>query len=225
MLGGHRMKRTGSQWIGLIVLSTLGLSACSDGGVDDADDDFLVGGKSDTSGIGEGSPEALGVLALVNQASENALDAEVGLDRRAAANIVDHRIGDDGRAGSKDDDPFDDLAELDAISFVGPIAFEKLLAFAIDSGLVATEPCADLSPFACMESSLCEFTPGHPCDPIPGGPACPDDLGPRCESRPCAALSLDICEENPSCTFVPGQPCDPIPGGPACPENLGPHCE
>ncbi|MCX5743463.1 MAG: hypothetical protein NT062_13300 [Proteobacteria bacterium] len=69
------------------------------------------------------------VLDVVNTAATSVLDDDVPLDRRAAENIVAHRDGADGIHGTADDDPFDDLAELDAIPYVGPVALASLLAF------------------------------------------------------------------------------------------------
>jgi len=85
--------------------------------VDGPNDSFLAGdGKADTGGIAEGSPDALAVLALVNGADLATLDGAVGLDGRAAKNIVADR-------------PFDTLKALDAVPYVGTIAFAKLLAY------------------------------------------------------------------------------------------------
>lgn len=78
--------------------------------------------------------EERAVLAFVNafDTSFGLLDEEVGLDRRAAQNIVDHRKGPDGRDGTADDDPFETIEELDAVPYVGPKALGQLLAFLRD---------------------------------------------------------------------------------------------
>ena len=126
-------------WVVAIALATL-LGACGGGAepseeADGADDTFLAaGGKADGGGITDGSPEALGVLKLVNTADFATLDDDVRLDRRAATNIVDHRQGPDGIDGTEDDDLFDDLSELDAVKFVGKRAFARLLAYAEANG-------------------------------------------------------------------------------------------
>ena len=82
--------------------------------------------------VAAGSPEAARVLALVNDpnTSFELLDGEGALDRRAARNIVAHRDGPDGFADTSDDDLFDDLAELDAVPYVGPSALRRLLELA-----------------------------------------------------------------------------------------------
>ena len=99
-------------------------------------DDALTAYGSDLTA---GSPEAAAVLALVNDASVDAdeLDLAASLDARAARNIVAHRDGSDGVAGTGDDDLFDDLAELDAVSYVGNSALAKLLDYAIEQGLLS----------------------------------------------------------------------------------------
>ncbi len=68
-------------------------------------------------GIEEGSPDAEAILKVANGESQESLDDEVGLDSRAAAAIAENR-------------PLADLTELDAQSYVGARAFEKLLDFA-----------------------------------------------------------------------------------------------
>ena len=97
----------------------------------------------DTIGFGSDpldQAEENAVLQLVNTASFTVLDDDVALDKRAAENIVDHRVGADGVDGSGDDDPFDTLEELDAIPYVGASALAKLLAYAEDNGLVVAQP-------------------------------------------------------------------------------------
>src|SRR6186713_706554 len=75
------------------------------------------GGKAD-GGIEEGSAEARGVLALVNDLDVDVgeLDEGAGLSKRAATNIVAAR-------------PFETLAELDAVAYVGPKTLEALLEY------------------------------------------------------------------------------------------------
>jgi phosphatidylserine/phosphatidylglycerophosphate/cardiolipin synthase-like enzyme len=84
----------------------------------------------------EGSTEALAVLALVNDRAVTAeeLDGAAGLDRRAAQGIVAHRDGGDALQRSADDDLFDTLTELDAISYVGSKAIRSLLEYATAQG-------------------------------------------------------------------------------------------
>ncbi len=88
--------------------------------------------------IAEGTPEAFGVLAFVNDAGTGlvTLDETVGLDKRAATNILAHRDGKDARSGTADDDRFGTIDELDAVSYVGDSALADLLEYARDNGWI-----------------------------------------------------------------------------------------
>lgn len=90
----------------------------------------------------EGSPEALGVLALLNDGSttEDLLDIDVALDARAARSLVSHRNGPDGVFGTADDDDFDSIDEADGCYYVGNSALAALEAYATDNGWVALNP-------------------------------------------------------------------------------------
>ncbi len=101
---------------------------------DPRDDSFAAGGKADGA-LADDSVAARSVLALVNVASLETLDAStaVGLHSRAAEGIYETRVGDDGVAGTGDDVAFETLAQLDAVPFVGRSAFDKLLDYATDN--------------------------------------------------------------------------------------------
>jgi hypothetical protein len=126
----------------ILACTTLLLAACADAAPPDGPDDAF-----ETSTAELTSPEVAGVLALANTASLTVLDDDAGLDARAARNIVDHRSGPGGL--------FDDLAELDAVSYVGPVALEQLLAHAYALGLVDDGAPAD----RCLIIS--EYGEGH----------------------------------------------------------------
>ncbi len=113
------------------------LPACVDAEVEDGETDGFHDGKADGS-IDEGSPEALGVLALVNDAAITSakLKADAHLTARVAGNITKHRNGADGQPGTADDDTYDTLGELDAVPYVGPATLSALLELARDRGLV-----------------------------------------------------------------------------------------
>jgi hypothetical protein len=92
------------------------------------------------------------VLALVNAASEEELDLDAGLDSRAAHNLVAHRDGPDALLGTADDDPFDDLAEVDAVPWVGAAALDALAAYALAAGYgtpaaIAAPTCVVISEY------------------------------------------------------------------------------
>jgi len=106
------------------ILLALVLASCVAAPASDGRDDmFLAGGKTD-SGISEGSPEAAGVLAVANGLGEDQLRDEVGLSANAASHIAATA-------------PYSTLADLDAVPYVGSIAFNKLLAYARANGYIA----------------------------------------------------------------------------------------
>ena len=114
----------------LLAFSALAGCATSSDAEDGRDDSFLgADGKSDTGSISEGSPDALAVLHVANERSAEEMH-DHGVPKRAAENIVAVRIGDDGVAGTSDDVTFATLAQLDAVPYVGPLAFARLLAYA-----------------------------------------------------------------------------------------------
>jgi DNA uptake protein ComE-like DNA-binding protein len=105
----------------------------------------------DTSPEGTSSPsghaltlspaDAASLLAFVNYpgTDEATLDDAVGLDSRAAANIVAYRNGQDGACPSSDDVEFADIGVLDAIPYVGDTAFQKLETYAATHPAPAAE--------------------------------------------------------------------------------------
>ncbi len=78
------------------------------------------------------TPEARGVLALLNHPATTklVLESDVGITARAARNIVEHRNGADGEAGTDDDDRFDTIEEVDDVPQVGDATLEAILAYA-----------------------------------------------------------------------------------------------
>ncbi|MBS1123635.1 MAG: hypothetical protein H6Q90_5863 [Deltaproteobacteria bacterium] len=121
--------------------------ACAAEAIDGRDDAFIVDGKSDTGGIVENSAEAAAVLYLANTTSYADLTGELGLATKSADNIVAVRDGDDRTAETDDDARFTTLAQLDAVPFVGPIAFDKLLQYARDNDVVGDVPSSANDPF------------------------------------------------------------------------------
>ncbi|MED5369469.1 MAG: hypothetical protein VX899_00520 [Myxococcota bacterium] len=109
----------------------------------------LVGYGEDTLGMtGEsvlgvlvGSFEAEAVLYLANNLSQDALDHDVALDARAARNIVSE--------GS-----ISDLNQLDAVSYVGQSAMDKLLAYA--DGMLSGQGLVlrDGTPYATLQDAV-----------------------------------------------------------------------
>ncbi|MCA9674722.1 MAG: DUF1669 domain-containing protein [Kofleriaceae bacterium] len=126
---------------GILVATAAAGCATDDLDVEDGIADRFPDGKAD-GGISDGSPEARAVLALVNDRAVDLaeLDVAAGLSSRAARNIIGHRDGADGVAGTADDDAYDDLAELDDIPYVGPATLNQLLAYAEATGRLRPVP-------------------------------------------------------------------------------------
>lgn len=106
---------------------------------DGANDSFLDNGKSDTGGIAENSSPGYAVMRVANEATFEDLDVDAELSALTAENIIAYRKGPDGQPGTSDDERFDTLAELDAVPYVGPVAFQKLLDHAMALGYIVFE--------------------------------------------------------------------------------------
>ena len=126
--------------LGTMMMTSAACSTADDPTLDPArDDSFLAGmqgsaGKSDAILIEEGSPEALGILAVANELDFEALDDDVRLDRRAAESILVYRTG---NVDDPDDDrAISDLEELDQIPWVGMRAFIKMYDYAKANGFI-----------------------------------------------------------------------------------------
>lgn len=126
----------------LKVACVLALTACSSTSDEPGDPEHgsFGSGKAD-GGIDPSSAEARAVLALVNDPAVDLdiLDDDAALNAKAAVGIITHRDGPDGIVGTGDDDLFGDLAELDAVPFVGKVALEQLLDYAIEHGYLVVE--------------------------------------------------------------------------------------
>ena len=108
-------------------LSLMSAAACVD---DVATDD----GEHDVAG----TPDELALTRFLNDNSTTIqiLDVQVGLDSRAANNLITHRNGPDQLFPSADDNLYDSAAEVDSVSYVGASAMSKLTAYANAGGWV-----------------------------------------------------------------------------------------
>lgn len=106
-----------------LALTALILCACTD-----------VATDGQTQRLEISPVEVSAVLELVNDVDTDVafLDVEVGLDSRAAQNIIATRNGADGKYPSADDHAFDTLEELELVKQVGAAAMERLRDYAID---------------------------------------------------------------------------------------------
>ncbi len=111
-------------WWSLVFLSAVACNqAVQDG--DDKLDEIAPPGKADGM---FGECEVKQVLVYVNDL-DNTQDVmkSDGIYTRAAKNILAHRNGPDGLAGTDDDDYFDTFEELDDVYYVGPKTMQRLV--------------------------------------------------------------------------------------------------
>lgn len=117
---------------GLPVALLLVLGGCSAvGPADDAGDPIdecaLCSDKADSwDAPEEGSCGAKSVVQVANEASFEDLDVAASLNRRAVANLVEEREA----------APFETLADVDAVPYVGVATLQQLLDYARELGLV-----------------------------------------------------------------------------------------
>ena len=84
------------------------------------------------------------VLLWLNDPNTELTDLkEAGVHTRGARNIVEYRNGEDETYGTEDDDPFDDLEEVDDVYYVGPVAMEQLTSAVADGCQNAPRRSAD----------------------------------------------------------------------------------
>jgi|GEM_PF-1998945 len=139
------MRNLTTQWLlsaSLASFSLAALPACDDAaaldaGADPIDAAFAEDGKADGA-MPEGSPQALGVLRVANEATKDLLAkaTAVGLGTRTTDEILKVRNGKDKKPATGDDVKFATLKQLDAVPYVGPASLTKLLAYAQKLGYV-----------------------------------------------------------------------------------------
>lgn len=92
---------------------------------DGENDVVVVDGKADGAMISE--CELREIVDYVNDgATTFATLRQAGVATTAARNIIAYRDGADTMFGTEDDNLFEDAAEVDAVRYVGPVAFRKL---------------------------------------------------------------------------------------------------
>src|SRR3954462_3665148 len=105
----------------VVVLAPAFLLACGPLTADELGED----GRGESAAALSLSPaSAAQILAFVNYPGTDLalLDSKVGLDRRAASNLLTHRNGADAVSPSNDDTLFKTIAELDAVPYVADSA-------------------------------------------------------------------------------------------------------
>lgn len=139
-----------------LLMTVLALTGCvaemdSPDGIDEVG--LVPGGKADGSDYG--ACELGAVVDWLNEGPSVDTLKEAGVHTRAARNLVAHRDGEDGVFGTADDDLFDDIREVDDVSWVGPVALRQLVEARAD--VCAAAPAAAeviFSPQAYDESHL-----------------------------------------------------------------------
>ncbi len=93
------------------------------------------------SELRDGSPVAVGMLDFLNDHAHDRrlLDDELQLDARAARALAEHRLGPDASLGSDDDGYFFSVADVDAVTWVGPATMQRLAGHAVTNGYLATD--------------------------------------------------------------------------------------
>jgi len=156
-----------------------GCGSSSEEAVDGVDDTFMKDGKTDVAdvnSIAEKSPEALAILTVINLAQVDPsefnektwdeylslLTDTIGVPKNSAKNIRAFRGGADGQFNTEDDQIIESLTMLDAIPYVGPVCFARLLTYVNSQGMpaqfksecVKDADCPSLATFDCMLYTL-----------------------------------------------------------------------
>jgi hypothetical protein len=123
-----------------VLVLCIGLTACENPSVLPANDGGATA-SAKSVGVVDGSPEAVGLLAFLNAESTtyDVLDNDVPLDKRSAANLIDYRDGADATWGTRDDNLYTDIDEVDDVRWVGPAALDRLVKYVVDEGLVPVD--------------------------------------------------------------------------------------
>ncbi|HMR80864.1 MAG TPA: hypothetical protein PKD61_37395, partial [Polyangiaceae bacterium] len=102
----------------------------TDGPSPDGEYDSFNIGKADGPAGGYEACQLREVLLVVNDTTDASFLKDVAkVHSRAADNIVKYRLGPDGKCGTGDDEIFDDLKELDDVSWVGKSALKALATY------------------------------------------------------------------------------------------------
>jgi hypothetical protein len=145
-----------AKWIAWYALGALACTALAcTSAVDGDEEDASFGGSFAKADGRYTECQLRAVLAFVNQSTTTRdvlaeLLSQYSSGRKASENIIAHRNGPDGQHGTGDDDIFDDLDELDAVSYVGPATLDLLVESIKDECEqdLSTRPFIDSTTFA-----------------------------------------------------------------------------
>ena len=133
-----KSRRLSSLVLSLALTTSLTLAGCSgDPAATEAPETNDAESQNDVD-LPADSAEGLTIVEFLNDAGTTfeLLDETVGLDSRAAENLIAHRDGVDASPATSDDDLYDSIDEIDAIAWVGPAAVESLTTFVTEQGWV-----------------------------------------------------------------------------------------
>ncbi|MFH1436900.1 MAG: phospholipase D-like domain-containing protein, partial [Pseudomonadota bacterium] len=119
------MNRKNLYVLSLVALMIIASCDAGEQSPDGEDDTAFPNGKADSPWS---ECEMSQVVAYVNNPEIGYQDLrDAGVHKLAAKNIIAHRDGPDGTAGTQDDDLFDDIDEIDAVKYVGATAMDQLI--------------------------------------------------------------------------------------------------
>lgn len=125
----------------LLVLLSIALSACAVADTeiesgDSRDGSFMqaVDGRADNQSVSD--DEVRAILEVVNTYSQHRLVRDVKWYWPAATHVIDYRNGEDEIRGTEDDRVFRALEEVDAVPYIGSVAFNRLRTYVHEHGFV-----------------------------------------------------------------------------------------
>jgi len=126
----------------LALIAALGLpvTACvsNQSSPDDINSVGVGGGKADGEEFSDCELDA--VVVYLNSGPSAEQLAEAGVHTAAANSLAAHLAGEDGEPGTEDDNTFENIAAVDEIDFVGPVAMQQLVAIVADECVVEVDP-------------------------------------------------------------------------------------
>lgn len=119
---------------------------------EEGEDELDTSSSAASSGVAEGTRDALGLLRFVNGASKADLEAvRPRITRSVIERILAYRAGTDGHLATADDQKVPTVAALDGIPGVGPATIQRLLAAARAAGFMKVD---EFSPDWCEGPAL-----------------------------------------------------------------------
>ncbi len=132
--------------------------------------------QSTQARLGLTNDEVADILDFLNdcEASFDVLDTSVGLDSDAAENLVEHRDGGDAKCGTRDDDAYDTLDEVDAVTQVGDQTILDILDY-VNGGADGAGEWEGVSFTAAQQAAVLEIANGATLAELDKGADLPSD--------------------------------------------------